>query len=185
MASILKVNTIQDATNSNTALSIDSSGRVTTPARPSFFVRGFGSNTTDFTTGGESATVNGVTPSSFQLMYNFDDVYHNTGNHFNNASGRFTCPVAGLYLVTCHNGYESATNHLGLGLFLSSNAKTNLADLFVWSESNNRHAGSTLVAHIEATVGQQFLMAYKDGYAGPVSSSGSEPYVSFGATFLG
>ena len=36
MASILKVNTIQDATNSNTAISVDSSGRVTTPAKPSF-----------------------------------------------------------------------------------------------------------------------------------------------------
>ena len=39
MASILKVNTIQDATNSNTAMSIDSSGRVTTPARPAFSVK--------------------------------------------------------------------------------------------------------------------------------------------------
>ena len=31
MASILKVNTIQDATNSTTAMSIDSTGRITTP----------------------------------------------------------------------------------------------------------------------------------------------------------
>ena len=36
MASILKVNTIQDATNSTTAMTIDSSGRILTPARPSF-----------------------------------------------------------------------------------------------------------------------------------------------------
>ena len=36
MASILKVNTIQDATNSNTAMTIDTSGRILTPARPSF-----------------------------------------------------------------------------------------------------------------------------------------------------
>ena len=36
MASILKVNTIQDATNSNTAMTIDSSGRILTPARPAF-----------------------------------------------------------------------------------------------------------------------------------------------------
>ena len=36
MASILKVNTIQDATNSNTAMTIDSTGRILTPARPSF-----------------------------------------------------------------------------------------------------------------------------------------------------
>ena len=39
MASILKVNTIQDATNSNTAISVDTAGRVTTPARPAFSVK--------------------------------------------------------------------------------------------------------------------------------------------------
>jgi len=39
MASILKVNTIQDATNSTTALSIDTAGRITTPARPAFRVK--------------------------------------------------------------------------------------------------------------------------------------------------
>ena len=39
MASILKVNTIQDATNSTTAISVDTAGRVTTPARPAFSVK--------------------------------------------------------------------------------------------------------------------------------------------------
>jgi hypothetical protein len=39
MSSILKVSEIQDPTNGNTAVSIDSSGRVLTPARPAFFAR--------------------------------------------------------------------------------------------------------------------------------------------------
>ena len=38
MTSILKVSQIQDPTNSNTALTIDSSGRIVTPARPAFSV---------------------------------------------------------------------------------------------------------------------------------------------------
>ena len=38
MASILKVNTIQDATNSNNAMTIDSSGRVLQPSVPAFRV---------------------------------------------------------------------------------------------------------------------------------------------------
>ena len=38
MASIIKVNTIQDATNSNTAMTIDSSGRITEPQKPSVTV---------------------------------------------------------------------------------------------------------------------------------------------------
>ena len=36
--STLKVGTIQDHTNSNTAISIDSSGRILTPSRPMFDV---------------------------------------------------------------------------------------------------------------------------------------------------
>ena len=38
MASILKVNTIQDATNSTTAMTIDSSGRVLKPTTPHFML---------------------------------------------------------------------------------------------------------------------------------------------------
>ena len=38
MTSILKVTEIQDPTNSNTALTIDSSGRVSTPVKPFAFV---------------------------------------------------------------------------------------------------------------------------------------------------
>ena len=44
MASILKVNTIQDATNSNTAMTIDSSGRVLTAVRPAFRVKNTNAN---------------------------------------------------------------------------------------------------------------------------------------------
>ena len=37
----------------------------------------------------------------------FDDVIHNGGNHYNATSGKFTCAVSGVYLVSvqvCHTG---------------------------------------------------------------------------------
>lgn len=78
MASILKVNTIQDATNSTTAMSIDSSGRVTTSTnRPAFMAR---------RTSGQS---NGIVV--------FDTVMLNQGSHYDNSNGKFTAPIAGLY----------------------------------------------------------------------------------------
>lgn len=40
MTSILKVNEIQDPTNSNSALTIDSSGRILTPSRPMILAQG-------------------------------------------------------------------------------------------------------------------------------------------------
>jgi len=84
MASILKVNTIQDATNSNTALSIDSSGRVTRNVIPSFrAVRASAGNVT------YSAGAN--------ISADFDTTTFNVGNCFSTSTGKFTAPVDGLY----------------------------------------------------------------------------------------
>jgi len=81
MASILKVNTIQDATNSTTAMSIDSSGRVTTSARPAFSAL----NTSSVTISGLTALV-------------FDTATFNIGSHLELSTGKFTAPVTGIYL---------------------------------------------------------------------------------------
>lgn len=84
MTSILKVSTLQDPTNSNTALSIDSSGRVTTPARPSFFA---------YRATGDSSDINYT--STTQVT--FDSIQHNIGNCFSNLSNKFIVPVDGVY----------------------------------------------------------------------------------------
>ena len=74
MASILKVNTIQDATNSNTAMTIDTSGRVTTSTnRPAYMAR---------RTSNQS---NGIVV--------FDTVLFNQGSHYDNCNGRFSAPI--------------------------------------------------------------------------------------------
>ena len=172
-------------TNGTTAQTIDSSGRVSTPVKPSFFVTGHQSSTGTWTTGGESATINGVTPSGMALVFNYRTIYHNIGSHFVNASGRFTCPVAGLYLVTAHVGYKDSINYFGLGLYVSSNATAGLGDLHSWSHNDGANAGHTLTAHVNASVGQQFAMGYRTGYANPSNGSGDGSYTSFGATFLG
>ena len=86
MASILKVNTVQDATNSNTALSIDSSGRITEPNKPAF----------QAVVGSESwATLSdtGIIP--------FNDVSSgacfDNGSNFDTSNYRFVAPVSGKY----------------------------------------------------------------------------------------
>jgi len=85
MASILKVNTIQDATNSNTAMTIDSSGRVSRSLIPSF--KAYKASSGNVTYG-----------ASDSVSADFDTLDFNVGNHFDTSTGKFTAPIAGLYM---------------------------------------------------------------------------------------
>ena len=85
----LFVDNIASKTGGTDALTIDSSGRVTIPNvtisnRPYALA--------DFGGSGYVSKPNGST-----LI--FDNATHNDGNHYNTATGLFTCPLNGLYTV--------------------------------------------------------------------------------------
>ena len=86
MTSILKVTEIQDPTNSNTALTIDSAGRVSTPVKPFAFV-------------GFPGTDSYVALQTANTIVTFSHAFVNDGNHYDTSTYKFTCPVAGLYRV--------------------------------------------------------------------------------------
>ena len=79
-ATNLEVTTIKDKTNSNTAMSIDTSGRVTTPTRPAFHARLSGT---------------GATGVQGSLVFNEEDF--DIGSNYDTSNGRFTAPIAGIY----------------------------------------------------------------------------------------
>ena len=87
----LKSTTIQH-TNGTTALNIDSSGRVTKPNHPYFYVRS-GRQADGFT----------------DVVYPFNTIVHNDGNCFS-LNTRFTAPVSGIYLFSTTPSYKQ-TNH--------------------------------------------------------------------------
>jgi len=77
--------TIAIAEGGTEALRIDSSGRVTMPYQP---IASLSDSRTN------SITNAVLTSSNF-----YDTVGLNQGNHFNASTGRFTCPVAGVYRI--------------------------------------------------------------------------------------
>ena len=101
MASEIGVQTIQH-TNGTDAMTIDSSGRVTTPARPAF-----------------SAYRTAV--SGTGIITDFTEDY-DIGGHFNASTGIFTAPVSGIFFfkIACIGKYSSG----GFDVFLSINGST-------------------------------------------------------------
>ena len=87
MTSILKVSEIQDPTNSNTALTIDSSGRILQPAKPAFLA--YPASNWNTSVGQYNVT------SDTNLIY--ASIHYNYGGHYDTSTGRFVAPVTGLY----------------------------------------------------------------------------------------
>lgn len=83
MTSVLKVSEIQDPTNGNSALTVDTAGRVTLPSRPHAIVD-FGSN---------------AYVSKAAGIFTLDNAVINVGNHYDTTTYKFTCPISGLYTV--------------------------------------------------------------------------------------
>ena len=82
MTSQLNVNSIAHS-NETTAMTIDASGRVLTPARPAFRAR-YSTSTTVGVQG--------------NIVFNEEDF--DIGSNYDTSNGRFTAPVAGIYFFS-------------------------------------------------------------------------------------
>tara|TARA_Y100000389_G_scaffold197404_1_gene231939 strand:- start:546 stop:1067 length:522 start_codon:yes stop_codon:yes gene_type:complete len=91
MASIIGVETLQH-TNGTTAATIDSTGRILTPARPAFHAR-----ITASSTEGKTGT----------LVFNAEDF--DIGGNYDTSNGRFTAPTAGVYYF-CYDALVSGSS---------------------------------------------------------------------------
>jgi len=175
MASILKVNTIQDATNSNTALSIDSSGRVTLPQQVAF--------TASIT------NASGSSGHSGSLV--FDLVGINKGSHYNNSNGRFTAPIAGLYFFTFHAFVAGNTSGAKLGSGSTFGARfqvdgdnfTGMQRLYHIIDAAN-YAHVSLSQIIELSASQYVTVNVTDSYIYGVAG-GTDIYNGFGGHLIG
>jgi len=96
MTSVLKVDNIQNSSGTD-AISIDSNGVVTQPAKVAFHVHP--SANVDYT---------GVNDDDELLIMN--TAVTNIGNHYNTTTGKFTAPVAGMYFFSANVRFDNFSN---------------------------------------------------------------------------
>ena len=88
-------------------LSIDSSGRVTTPYQPAFFV-------------GKTNQITLTAPTTVV----FNDVTFNIGSHYNSATGIFTAPVSGRYWFSTNLASASGVDDIIFQIKVNGVSKT-------------------------------------------------------------
>lgn len=83
-------------TNNAQRMNIDSSGRVTVPGQPCFYVEQGSAGMSGFSSGD---------------AVKFDTATTNVGSHFNTSTYRFTAPIAGRYFFNVSLGFGNCTSN--------------------------------------------------------------------------
>jgi hypothetical protein len=139
MASILNVDSIRNAAGTS-ALTIDSSGRVTTPARPAFFA---------YRATGDSSDNNYTSAT----QVNFDSIQHNIGNCFSTSSNKFTAPVDGVYNFSwqVRMGNVTSAGYIYSALRKNDNVAWG-SGLYIYANLEDPQGGSYQTAGTSVTV---------------------------------
>jgi len=130
-------------------LSIDSSGRVTTPNNPAFsaYVGG--------------AAQNNALPSGSTMPYNTTTI--NIGSCFNTSTYRFTAPVAGTYLLSTYDiGAASSTSRFFLfrnGVDLEANNTVHQ----LRAPNGANYSSATSFWLVSAQIGDFFYVTVNEG----------------------
>ena len=107
MASILNVDQIGHSTSGTTALTVDSNGRILTPARPAFrAVLGTATAGQNYTT---------------QQLIPVDTEKFDIGNNFDLSTKEFVAPIAGVYQFNALMAFGGVAQATSVALYLLKN----------------------------------------------------------------
>ena len=166
MTSVLKVDNIQNSSGTS-AISIDSSGRVTTPARP------YASAAWDGTSIASDGKFTGYETSDHNLQSGLVKIiYENDGNMLNTSTGIITVPVTGVYLIVGHYVNNNSTTARRIG-----HLYVNGTFYGEWQESYGQYDDQSAVKMLKLTANDTVQFGRNTGL----------PYADFGfeMTLLG
>ena len=154
--STLKVGTIQDHANGNNALVIDSSGRVTQPAKPAFRAEKRASN---------------QTYSGGQPKVTFEHETFDIGSNYDTSNSRFVAPVSGVYFFQSILRFVGDNNTLDYGkvmLFINGSINSDLFQFNVRADyMQNSHVNGSCLVQLNANDYAEIM----------VEMSGSNPVI--------
>jgi len=114
--STLKVGTIQDHANSNNALLIDSSGRVTAPANPKFSVSlGTTVSAADYT------TTSNIGTDAYTVPFDTEDFDIGNCLTLSGSIATFTSPITGYYQFNLSVLFQNATTATHVSIYFDVN----------------------------------------------------------------
>ena len=148
--STLKVGTIQDHANSNTAISIDSSGRVTLPQRVAFQAK-------------KSDTSTLSANSSSNITFNTTDLAHASWN-----GTTFTAPVAGKYFFSYTFQYKCTSGYLQVELRKGvSGSYSSYGRMLVYPpQQSSLYSGPGIIGIMDLAAGNTVKPVAQVNYAG-------------------
>ena len=120
--------------------------------------------------------------SGTDIIYNWSTIDINRDSAFNNSTGIYTVPVAGLYQIQAGFGYKSSTNYMSLSIFATSSDHNEHGFVKTWANNDNNHTGRHLAVIVNASVGQEFALGMSDTYSTPNTST---YYLWFSAYMVG
>ncbi|OUW38721.1 MAG: hypothetical protein CBD35_03925 [Verrucomicrobia bacterium TMED175] len=151
----INVNTIANVSGTS-AITVDSSGRILTPARPAFRVHGT-----------QSVWANLVSNTKVSLLTTVD---YNIGNHYSTTDYEFTAPVAGLYHFS-GRFYVNNTATMS-DYFISIDDASLTANLYFASQDSDQSDSSVTFAEtLQLTANQTVSIKGNSGQYYPVYSS--------------
>jgi len=166
MAGIVGLTELQH-TNGTSAATIDTSGRILTPARPAFYAHRLASGIQSLS-------------SQTDTLAAFNETDHNIGGHYSTSTYTFTCPISGLYQFQ-HWCYVYNTTQTNTRLFINGSKKYRFASIETDTTNNPHGAGGGIALSLSANDTVQLYVWASNAanlYAGDASQNERSSFFS-------